>query len=398
MMGPGVGLATPMSSYPVTTLSLSSPLARFIIMYRSSLLVLAISLVLASSADTSPSPGDCICRQGYVMDAFCVERGRLLDSGAPTLQEPERHSMYCLLDVSICVESGFVVLGDPDASSTAAGGSDMMFSVAAKLDGAGNERMFEFAAARGKMSACKACTGRMGEYTKGFRAAVVGMVDATGDLSSSSDQSDPLSRAPLVEVVDILEDGGCANFDATTACSSVGGGGSNVGGDSTVSSAPSTAPTFQPSISAAPTVEASDPPSPSPTAMSQEMIDLLAAKAKWGQPARYEYVFYKSCHCMSEFVQPMHVIVKDGTKINVTYVEDAISGSESQDVINSVYTIEEQFMVIEQALSGPFKADSVVVDYDDELGYPLVLSIDYESAIADEEFQIFNSVQQQVRF
>jgi len=236
------------------------------------------------------------------------------------------------------------------------------------------------------------------KHPESRHASVVGMVDATGDLSSSSDQSDPLSRAPLVEVLDILEDGGCANFDATTACSSVGGGGSTVGGDSTVSSAPSTASTFQPSISAAPTVEASDPPSPSPTAMSQEMIDLLAAKAKWGQPARYEYVFYKSCHCMSEFVQPMHVIVKDGTKINVTYVEDAISGSESQDVINSVYTIEKQFMVIEQALSGPFKADSVVVDYDDELGYPLVLSIDYESAIADEEFQIFNSVQQQVRF
>lgn len=325
------------------------------------------------------------------MDAFCVERGRLLDSGALTLREPERHSMYCLLDVSICVESGFVILGDPDDFSTAAGDSNIMYSVAARLDGAGNQRMLEFSAARGKESACKACTGLMGEYTKGFRAAVVGMVDATGDLSSSSD---PLSRAPLVEVVDILEDGGCANFDATTACSSIGGEGGTIEGDSALSTAPSTTPTYQPSISAAPTAEASDSPSSSPTPMSQEMIDLLAAKAKWGLPARYEYVFQKSCYCMSKFVQPMHVIVENGTKINVTYVDDARAGSESQDVINSIYTIEEQFLVIEQALSGPFKADSVVVDYDDELGYPLVLSIDYESAIADEEFQMLNLVQQ----
>lgn len=312
------------------------------------------------------------------MDSFCVERGRLLDSGALTLVEPEKHSMYCLLDVSVCVDSGFVILGDPDSSS-----ASNMYSVAARLDGPhGNARMFQFAADRGEASACKACTGRMGEATKGFRAAVVGTVSASGDLSSSSD---PLSRAPLVDVVNILEDGGCSNVDVTTACSSI---------EDEESAMPSNAPTLLPSISAAPTAEASDAPSFSPTPMSEEMIDLLAAQSKWGQPARYEYAYQKLCYCMSEFIQPLHVTVLDGLKINVTYVEDAIAGSESQDDINSIYTIEEQFLLIEQALSGPFKADSVIVDYDDELGYPLVLSIDYESAIADEEFTISNSVQE----
>lgn len=313
------------------------------------------------------------------MDSFCVERGRLLDSGALTLVEPEKHSMYCLLDVSVCVDSGFVILGDPDDSSSASN----MYSVAARLDGThGNTRMFQFAADRGEASACKACTGRVGNATRGFRAAVVGTVSVSGDLSSSSD---PLSRAPLVEVVNILDDGGCSNVDVATACSSIG---------EEESTMPSNAPTHQPSISATPTVEASGPPSYSPTPLSQEMIVLLAARAKWGRPARYEYAYQKSCYCMSEFIQPLHVTVLDGLKINVTYVEDAIAGSESQDVVNSVYTIEEQFVLIEQALSGPFKADSVIVDYDDELGYPLVLSIDYESAIADEEFTITNSVQE----
>lgn len=311
------------------------------------------------------------------MDSFCVERGRLLDSGALTLVEPEKHSMYCLLDVSVCVDSGFVILGDPDTSS-----ASNMYSVAARLDGAnGNERMFAFAADRGEGSACKACTGRMGNATRGFRAAVVGTVIESGNLSSSSD---PLSRAPGVEVVNVLEDGGCSNVDVTTACSSI---------EDEESAMPSNTPTHQPSISTAPTAEASDTPSFSPTPMSQEMIDLLAARAKWGQPARYEYAYQKTCYCMSEFVQPLHVTVLDGLKINVTYVEDAIAGSESQEVINSVYTIEEQFLLIEQALSCPFKADSVIAEYDDELGYPLILSIDYESAISDEEFTISNSVQ-----
>jgi hypothetical protein len=46
------------------------------------------------------------------MDHFCIERGTLLDNPSiVTLESPEEHSFHCLLDVQVCYESGFQVLG-----------------------------------------------------------------------------------------------------------------------------------------------------------------------------------------------------------------------------------------------------------------------------------------------
>ena len=39
---------------------------------------------------------------GYAMDVYCAARGFLLDTGDRSLQNPEKHSIHCLVDVPIC--------------------------------------------------------------------------------------------------------------------------------------------------------------------------------------------------------------------------------------------------------------------------------------------------------
>ncbi len=172
-------------------------------------LVGSMSMLLSAvsvSAQTV-SEGDCICREGIIMDRFCIDRGTLLDnSRVKTLVGPDQHSMHCLLDVSLCVNSGFTVLGDPDVP----GGK---YSVAAQFDDAGSDLVFDFAAERGRSSSCNDCTGELGDFTRGFRAAVVGIVEDVGIPNSP----DPLERAPSIKVTSVIESSdGCARFTCPT--------------------------------------------------------------------------------------------------------------------------------------------------------------------------------------
>jgi hypothetical protein len=171
----------------------------------SALLLVLVGMLSAMSVVSAQlvSEGDCICREGIIMDRFCIERGTLLDNSfVQTLVGPEQHSMHCLLDVSLCVDSGFTVLGDPEV----AGGQ---YTVAAQFDDDGTDLVFDFAAKRGRSSSCNDCTGELGDYTRGFRAAVVGIVEDVGNPNSSK----PLDRAPSIKVTGVMESAdGCASF------------------------------------------------------------------------------------------------------------------------------------------------------------------------------------------
>lgn len=59
--------------------------------------------------------GDTICVNGYVMDYTCIERGRLFDN--PSVHPlgpngPVVHTIHCLIDVPVCVNSPFEILYD----------------------------------------------------------------------------------------------------------------------------------------------------------------------------------------------------------------------------------------------------------------------------------------------
>merc|ERR1711884_380598 len=104
--------------------------------------------------------------------------GTLLDNeDLKTLENPDKHSMYCLLDIQRCYESGFELLTLPDAGS-----KEHVRSYSIASDG--NEKIISLGRDIGSGSRCTTCKkeasdplGKIG--SKGFHATIVGETDGT---------------------------------------------------------------------------------------------------------------------------------------------------------------------------------------------------------------------------
>jgi len=108
------------------------------------------------------------------MDVFCIERETLFDNPTvKTLENPEAHSVHCLIDVESCIDSGYEMLADP----TEEGG---LYSRAYRFDDEGNEKVVEYAKTVG---VCTDCYGN-GTIDKGLRITVEGVVTDVGDEST----------------------------------------------------------------------------------------------------------------------------------------------------------------------------------------------------------------------
>ena len=134
------------------------------------------------------------------MDRFCITRKTLLDnSSVKTLVKPELHSVHCLVDVSICYNSGFEILA-PLAKPT----SDAAYCPAYRIGGdTGFEDTLKLAREQGNKNAgCSTCTGT--EVDKGFRALFIGTVDSDADWSAD--------KPPVLKVTQVLKAGSkCPN-------------------------------------------------------------------------------------------------------------------------------------------------------------------------------------------
>ena len=110
--------------------------------------------------------GDKICVEGFVMDYFCIARGRLLDSGLPTLEQPDRHTVHCLLDVNSCINdrSPFEILIDPME------GSDGLYSRGFRLTDKSKADVMALGRSVGSCSKCD--NGYNGQISRGFRAVL----------------------------------------------------------------------------------------------------------------------------------------------------------------------------------------------------------------------------------
>lgn len=74
---------------------------------------------------------------GYVMDTYCIDLGVLLDNpDVATLQGPEKHSIHCLVDPSVCADSIVQLLGLSD-------GGDTTYEVKYSLDEYGTDMVNE---------------------------------------------------------------------------------------------------------------------------------------------------------------------------------------------------------------------------------------------------------------
>ena len=64
-----------------------------------------LSLLVAAVAACSlaRAAGQSVCFEGYVMDSYCIDRGTLLDAPKlQTLQNADKHTIHCLVDVGSC--------------------------------------------------------------------------------------------------------------------------------------------------------------------------------------------------------------------------------------------------------------------------------------------------------
>jgi len=135
-----------------------------VIFWKTITILLIFMTVVPVVQSQDPQMGDQVCAGGYIMDTFCIERGTLFDNpSVRTLEEPNKHSVHCLVDVGVCEGSPFEILMDPPS------GSEVYMRWFRVSD---NTLLTDLARSLGS---CSTCTGE-GNQAQGFRAQVIGTV------------------------------------------------------------------------------------------------------------------------------------------------------------------------------------------------------------------------------
>lgn len=140
--------------------------------------------------------GDQLCIQGFIMDYFCIENGNMIDNGRVTLEEPDRHTVHCLVDVGICVETAFEVLVESPQAFTS-------YSRGYRLDDSSKTDIIRLARSVGS---CDSCVNGYDNsmLSRGFKAVMkVTVLDLNPDYSQKA--------PPLVQVNDRKDASGLGN-------------------------------------------------------------------------------------------------------------------------------------------------------------------------------------------
>jgi hypothetical protein len=111
---------------------------------------------------------------------------------------------------------------------------------------------------------------------------------------------------------------------------------------------------------------------------------LRSARRRWANngPAEYSFDLVRSCECTPEMVGPVRIRVQLGNVVAREYILN-------QSPVPAQYaagfpSVEGLFDVIAAALRDD--AYRVEVDYDSNNGFPRLISVDYDRAVADDEF------------
>ena len=108
-------------------------------------------------------------------------------------------------------------------------------------------------------------------------------------------------------------------------------------------------------------------------------------KEKWSSTgiSNYQYTFQQICFCPADDTAKVSITVYDNNVDSIRRVSD---GKLIKPSSSGTYTIDQLFSLIQDADNKG--ADRLSVIYDDELGYPTSIDIDYEKALADDEISI----------
>lgn len=146
--------------------------------------------------------GDVICASGYIMDYFCILRGTLFDN--PTLSTlgpngPKEHSVHCLIDVPVCVNSPFEILNEVNNSNVTNSNNDEEIRYGRAWRVSKNDLIVEYAR---KVGVCD--DGCQGVQKKGLKATIIGEVLDLGNSETPS----------LIKPIAVVDsDVGCGNIE-----------------------------------------------------------------------------------------------------------------------------------------------------------------------------------------
>jgi len=149
------------------------------------LVTAASLLILLPSGALGLQVGDQICIQGFIMDFFCIENVNMIDNGRITLEEPELHTVHCLADIGVCLETPYEVLVESPMGDTP-------YRRGYRLDEDSKQNMLELVRSVGSCSTC-ANGYDNSMLNEGFRAVMLATVL---DLNEESEDDVP----PLVRV------------------------------------------------------------------------------------------------------------------------------------------------------------------------------------------------------
>ncbi len=108
--------------------------------------------------------------------------------------------------------------------------------------------------------------------------------------------------------------------------------------------------------------------------------------AKWSAAniSNYQYTYQSSCFCPPPFTDEVVITVLDGV---IQSVFSTTSNVDLDSALHSSFdTVDGLFSRIQTAIDE--NAERISVSYDEELGYPTVIDIDFDSRLADEEVRI----------
>ena len=117
---------------------------------------------------------------------------------------------------------------------------------------------------------------------------------------------------------------------------------------------------------------------------SDVLDDLNLHRQKWEQlnVANYQFQSQTSCFCTPEAVAPRNVLVENNQVVSLMVLDSTMALK--QDDFQS-RTIDQLFSLIALEES---RAETLIVEYHSQMGYPTLISVDGSNQVADDEYTI----------
>jgi hypothetical protein len=112
---------------------------------------------------------------------------------------------------------------------------------------------------------------------------------------------------------------------------------------------------------------------------------LTENRRKWSSKAvkNYQYDFQRICFCVPAYTKAVKITVREGVAAQMAYANTGEAVDKAK--FELYYTVAQMFNYIQTAIDK--KAHSIKVVYDDELGYPTSVEIDYIKNAMDDEMR-----------